>query len=90
MHAYDAAPIAQVVIAPEVRNNTRVVLDDAACAAAIFERLAPPLPTEIEAVGVFAASTNVCASIDTRRGSGLAGTTTGSSIGLWTSGAASL
>ena len=23
MHVYDAAPIAQVVIAPEVRNNTR-------------------------------------------------------------------
>ena len=48
MHVYDAAPIAQVVIVPEVRNNTRVVLDDAARAAAIFERLAPHLPTEIE------------------------------------------
>jgi prolyl 4-hydroxylase len=47
-HVYDAAPIAQVVIAPEVRNNTRVVLDDTARAAEIFERLAPHLPTEIE------------------------------------------
>src|SRR5262245_49077127 len=46
---YRAAPIAQVVIAPEVRNNTRVVLDDVSRAAVIFERLAPHLPTEIEA-----------------------------------------
>jgi hypothetical protein len=27
-HVYDAAPIAPVVITPEVRNNTRVVFDD--------------------------------------------------------------
>jgi len=48
-HSHETAPIAQVVIALDVRNNTRVVLDDAPRAAAIFERLAPHLPTEVEA-----------------------------------------
>jgi predicted 2-oxoglutarate/Fe(II)-dependent dioxygenase YbiX len=48
-HVYEAAPIAQVVVAPDVRNNTRVVLDDVPRAAAIFERLAPHLPVELEA-----------------------------------------
>jgi prolyl 4-hydroxylase len=91
MHVYDAAPIAQVVIAPEVRNNTRVVLDDAARAAAIFERLAPHLQTEIEAGWrLCGLNERLRASIDTRSGSGLGGTTTGSSTGLWRSGAASL
>jgi hypothetical protein len=54
-HIYATAPIAQVVIALDVRNSTRVVLDDAPRAAVIFERLAPHLPPDL-----FTASTSVC------------------------------
>lgn len=38
------APIGEVVMAPEVRNNGRVMIDDTALAAALWERLAPHAP----------------------------------------------
>jgi prolyl 4-hydroxylase len=35
------------VMAPEIRNNTRVMLDDPARAAALWERLSPALPARM-------------------------------------------
>ena len=47
-HAYHPAPIAQVLIVPEIRNNTRVMFDDPRLAATILERLRPHLPEQVE------------------------------------------
>lgn len=47
-HAYHAAPVAQVFILPEIRNNTRVMFDDPIQAAGIFERIRSHLPFEVE------------------------------------------
>lgn len=45
---WDAAPITvgpqQFLMAPDVRNNTRVILDDPARADALWQRLAPHVP----------------------------------------------
>ena len=47
---FEAAPIttgAGFVMAPSVRNNTRVMVDDAARAAVLWERVAPHAPEEV-------------------------------------------
>lgn len=49
-HGFEAAPITTgrgFVMAPSIRNNTRVMLDDVARAAALWERLAPFVPEEM-------------------------------------------
>ena len=47
---FDDAPITTshgFVMAPEVRNNTRVMVDDPGAAAALWERLGPLLPARV-------------------------------------------
>ncbi len=47
---FEAAPIttgAGFIMAPSVRNNTRVMVDDVERAAALWERLAPFVPEEV-------------------------------------------
>ena len=52
----DAAPDHHLgrgfVMMPELRNNTRVILDDVPCAAALWERLAPAIPARIGGASV--------------------------------------
>ncbi|RKH10625.1 2OG-Fe(II) oxygenase [Corallococcus sp. CA053C] len=46
-----AAPIttaAGFVMRPDIRNNTRVMFDDAAMAASLFERIVPHVPLRLE------------------------------------------
>jgi prolyl 4-hydroxylase len=49
-HGFEAAPISTgrgFVMSPSIRNNTRVMIDDVAWAAALWERLAPFVPETI-------------------------------------------
>ncbi len=43
-HRFEPAPIAQVVIAPEVRNNTRVMFDDVELAASLWPAVRDVFP----------------------------------------------